>query len=63
MGDDAKAAFLSLAQAQHSAGDISHKVMNAVKTPSIRIQTSTDNVAGVRIPKLILKDTKLCIFS
>ena len=61
MMEEAKKAFISLAEAQHAAGNISAKVRNAIKIPSIRIATNNENIAGVRIPNLKIKDKKLCI--
>jgi len=43
-------AFISLASAQHGAGDFREHLINDIKEPSIRINAATDNVAGVILP-------------
>ncbi len=43
-------AFISLASAQHAAGDFREHLIHDVKEPSIRINAATDNVAGVILP-------------
>jgi len=58
MGEQSRNAFLSLAKAQHAAGDINPKVQNSVKHASIKIGTTSENIAGVEIPNLVLKDNK-----
>ena len=56
MGNDYKDAILSIAQATYAAGDFSRAVVEQVKTrSSLQLQISTDNIAGVFLPKFQLK--------
>lgn len=56
MGTEAQDAFLFLAQAQWAAGDFSQNVKEAVKRASIRIDTSGENVAGVFLPIMHVRE-------
>jgi vacuolar-type H+-ATPase subunit D/Vma8 len=52
MGNDYKDALLSFAQATYAAGDFSRAVLEQVKTKtSLRLNVSSDNIAGVHMPK------------
>lgn len=51
MGYQFKEAQLGLATAYFAAGDISRNVVDHVKTrTNVRLNVSTDNVAGVKLP-------------
>ena len=43
-------AFFSLTQAQYAAGDFRQQVLQGPLKASIRVYSSTDNVAGVKLP-------------
>lgn len=51
MGRVMKASFFSLAQAKYATGDFKHTVFDSIGQASVRVKASTDNVAGVKLPK------------
>ncbi|KAF8071164.1 SOL1 [Scenedesmus sp. PABB004] len=52
MGDAMKGSFFSLAEAKYAGGDsIKHTVFDNVDRASLKVYASTENVAGVKIPK------------
>jgi len=52
MGDAMKMSFFSLAEAKYSGGEaIKHTVFDNVDRATLKVYSSTDNVAGVKIPK------------
>ncbi|PSC71673.1 V-type proton ATPase subunit D-like [Micractinium conductrix] len=51
MGRVMKASFFSLAQAKYATGDFKHTVFDSIDQASLKVKASTDNVAGVRLPK------------
>lgn len=51
MGTVMKASFFALAQARYASGDFKHTVMDSVDQATIRVKTSQENVAGVKLPK------------
>ncbi|KAI3430836.1 hypothetical protein D9Q98_009247 [Chlorella vulgaris] len=52
MGRVMKASFFTLTQAKYAClGDFKHTVFDSVDQASIRVRASTDNVAGVKLPK------------
>jgi V-type H+-transporting ATPase subunit D len=42
--------FFSLTQAEYAAGEIKHKVLEGMMQASVRVESKTDNIAGVKIP-------------
>ena len=52
MGTVMKTSFFSLAQAKYRNGDFRHTVMDSVDTATTTVETASENVAGVKIPKL-----------
>jgi len=52
MGAAMKSSFFSLAQAKYRNGDFRHTVLDNVDTASTTVETASENVAGVKIPKL-----------
>ena len=56
MGKNFNEALFSLAEANFAAGDFSRNVMDSVKTKtSVRLNVSSDNVAGVHLPIFSLR--------
>jgi len=56
MGAEFKEATMSLAGATFAAGDFSRGVLDHVKTrTSVRLNVSTDNIAGVKLPIFVLR--------
>lgn len=56
MGADFKEAQMGLANATFAAGDFSRAVIDHVKVKtSVRLTVSTDNIAGVHLPRFNLK--------
>lgn len=51
MGVLLKSSFFSLAQARYGAGEFRHTVLDNVDQATIRVHTSQDNVAGVKLPR------------
>lgn len=52
MGDAMKGSFFSLAEAKYSGGDsIKHTVFDNVDRATLKVYSSQENVAGVKIPK------------
>jgi len=51
MGTVMKSSFFSLAQARYAAGDFKHTVMDSVDQATVRVKTSQENVAGVKLPR------------
>jgi V-type H+-transporting ATPase subunit D len=52
MGDAMKGSFFSLAEAKYAGGDsIKHTVFDNVERATLKVYTSQENVAGVKIPK------------
>jgi V-type H+-transporting ATPase subunit D len=58
MGTEAQEALLLFAKAQWAAGEFHQNVKDSVKRASIRIELSSDNIAGVQLPVMHLKDTE-----
>lgn len=50
MSADSANAFFSLTQAEYAAGDFKQKVAEGSMTASVRVGSSVDNVAGVKLP-------------
>ena len=50
MADQSGEAFFSLTQAEYAAGNFRNKVLENNMTASIRVNSRTDNVAGVKLP-------------
>ena len=50
MGETMRASSFSLAAARYSAGDFAPTVLQSVDQASLKIRTSLDNVAGVKLP-------------
>lgn len=50
MGRLMKDAIFSLTEVRYVCSDITHHVIENVKTAQVRIRTKTDNVAGVKLP-------------
>jgi len=50
MAEQGSTAFFSLTQAQYAAGDFRQQVLQGPLKASIRVYSSTDNVAGVKLP-------------
>lgn len=57
MSQACSTAFFSLTQAQYAAGDIKAKVLEGNFEASVRIDSRTDNIAGVKIPVFNQLDT------
>lgn len=57
MSQACSTAFFSLTQAQYAAGDIKAKVLEGNIEASVRIDSRTDNIAGVKIPVFNQLDT------
>ena len=56
MGSDFKEASIGLASAYFAAGDFSRNVLDNVKQrTSVRLNTTTENIAGVRLPSFNLR--------
>jgi V-type H+-transporting ATPase subunit D len=55
MGAVMKESFFSLAQAKYRNGDFRHTVLDHVDSASTTVLTMSENVAGVKIPKLECK--------
>jgi V-type H+-transporting ATPase subunit D len=52
MGDAMKGSFFSLAEAKYAGGEsIKHTVFDNVDRATLKVYSSQDNVAGVKIPK------------
>ena len=52
LGVAMKDSFFSLTEAKYAAGDtIKHTVLDNVETATMKVHASTDNIAGVKIPK------------
>jgi V-type H+-transporting ATPase subunit D len=52
MGDAMKGSFFALAEAKYAGGDgVKHTVFDNVERASLKVYSSLDNVAGVKIPK------------
>mmetsp|Transcript_40661 Transcript_40661/g.100480 ORF Transcript_40661/g.100480 Transcript_40661/m.100480 type:complete len:271 (-) Transcript_40661:126-938(-) len=52
MGETMKASAFALTEAKYVAGEgIKHTVLDSVETANVRVKASTDNVAGVKLPK------------
>ena len=52
MGDAMKGSFFSLAEAKYAGGDsIKHTVFDNVDRATLKVYSSQENVAGVKIPK------------
>ena len=51
MGTLMKSSFFSLAQARYSTGEFRHTVLDSVDQASFRVKLTTDNVAGVKLPR------------
>lgn len=58
MGSEAQEALLLFAKAQWAAGEFHQNVKDSVKRASIRIELATENIAGVQLPIMHLKDTE-----
>jgi len=58
MGKLAEEATLLLVKAQVDAGEFNHIVKNSVKRATIRIDINADNIAGVMLPIMSLKETE-----
>jgi len=58
MGTQAQDALLLFAKAQWAAGEFHQNVKDSVKRATIRIELSADNIAGVKLPIMHLKDTE-----
>lgn len=58
MGTEAQDALLLFAKAQWAAGEFHQNVKDSVKRASIRIELSSENIAGVQLPMMYLKDTE-----
>jgi len=58
MGTEAQDALLLFAKAQWAAGEFHQNVKDSVKRASIRIELSSENIAGVQLPIMHLKDTE-----
>jgi len=58
MGTEAQDALLLFAKAQWAAGEFHQNVKDSVKRASIRIELSSENIAGVQLPNMHLKDTE-----
>jgi len=50
MADRSSSAFFSLTQAEYAAGNFRNKVLEGQMTAAVRVNTRTDNVAGVKLP-------------
>lgn len=50
MSEQASTAFFSLTQAEYAAGNFKHKVIDGASLASVRVNSRTDNVAGVKLP-------------
>uniref|UniRef100_A0A061SN67 V-type H+-transporting ATPase subunit D n=1 Tax=Tetraselmis sp. GSL018 TaxID=582737 RepID=A0A061SN67_9CHLO len=52
MGETMKSSYFALTEVKYAAGDgVRHTVRDNVDRASVRVTSSTDNVAGVKIPK------------
>jgi V-type H+-transporting ATPase subunit D len=52
MGDAMKGSFFSLAEAKYAGGDsIKHTVFDNVDRATLKVYSSQENIAGVKIPK------------
>lgn len=51
MGTVMKSSFFSLAQARYATGEFRHTVLDSVDQATFRVKTTTDNVAGVKLPR------------
>lgn len=58
MGNEAQEALLLFAKAQWAAGEFHQNVKDSVKRASIRIELTSENIAGVQLPIMHLKDTE-----
>jgi len=58
MGTEAQDALLLFAKAQWAAGEFHQNVKDSVKRASIRIELASENIAGVQLPIMHLKDTE-----
>lgn len=50
MADQSSNAFFSLTQAEYAAGNFRNKILEANHTAAVRVNSRTDNVAGVKLP-------------
>mmetsp|Transcript_64199 Transcript_64199/g.113416 ORF Transcript_64199/g.113416 Transcript_64199/m.113416 type:complete len:279 (-) Transcript_64199:158-994(-) len=50
MADQASESFFSLTQAEYAAGNFRNKVLENNMSASVRVNSRTDNVAGVKLP-------------
>mmetsp|Transcript_33915 Transcript_33915/g.34548 ORF Transcript_33915/g.34548 Transcript_33915/m.34548 type:complete len:251 (+) Transcript_33915:127-879(+) len=50
MSDRSSSAFFSLTQAEYAAGNFKNKVLEGSMTAACRVNSRTDNVAGVKLP-------------
>lgn len=52
MGEIMRASAFALTEAKYAAGDnIKHSVVESVSTASVRVRSSSTNIAGVRLPR------------
>lgn len=51
MGSLMKNSFFTLVQARYATGDFSHTLLDSVDQASVRVHTTQDNVAGVKLPR------------
>ncbi len=58
MGEEFLEALLLYAQAQYAAGDFQNNVKEAVKRASIRIEKAEENIAGVMLPVMSIRETE-----
>ncbi|CAD8071247.1 unnamed protein product [Paramecium sonneborni] len=56
MGDDAQEALLLFAKAQYAAGEFHQNVKDAVKRATIRLEISSENIAGVMLPEVNIRE-------
>jgi V-type H+-transporting ATPase subunit D len=59
MADESSVACFSLTQAEYAAGNLKNKVLENQMQASIRVQTRTDNVAGVKLPVFDAYETNI----
>ena len=56
LGEEVQQSLLLYAKAQWSAGEFSSKVRDSVKRASIRIDIGGDNIAGVMLPQMNIRE-------
>ena len=56
MGEEFQESLLLYAQAQYAAGDFQNNVKESVKRATIRIEKAEENIAGVMLPVLSIRE-------